>query len=90
MAPRKKLELVPKKVLTAARIGGMIHPSGKGPGEGMEIMAPTERELVELQETVEAAIRAERTLEHALGSDGFDTDPEDDDWDNFAPVRDGV
>ena len=36
-------------------------------------MAPTERELIDLQEQVEA----ERTLENALGDDGFDRDPED-------------
>jgi len=36
-------------------------------------MAPTERELIDLQEQVQA----ERDLERLLGAEGFDVDPED-------------
>jgi hypothetical protein len=41
----------------------------------MGTMAPTEQELSDLQEQVQA----ERTLERLLGAEGFDRDPEDDD-----------
>jgi len=48
---------------------------GRALEERMGTMAPTEQELSDLQEQVQA----ERTLERLLGAEGFDRDPEDDD-----------
>jgi hypothetical protein len=46
-------------------------------------MPPTERELADLQ----AQVEAERTLERALGADGFDRDPEDETWEHGCSLE---